>query len=64
MNVDTDTQWTYWEGVKDFYQVSQSVAHYGVYLASMLAVMVLAARNTFRLSCERENWDKSVKSVC
>lgn len=22
MNVDTDTQWAYWEGVKDFYQVS------------------------------------------
>lgn len=21
MNVDTDTQWTYWEGIKDFYQV-------------------------------------------
>lgn len=21
MNVDTDTQWTYWQGVKDFYQV-------------------------------------------
>lgn len=22
MNVDTDTQWTYWEGVKNFYQVN------------------------------------------
>lgn len=21
MNVDTDTQWTYWEGIKNFYQV-------------------------------------------
>ena len=20
MNVDTDTQWAYWEGIKDFYQ--------------------------------------------
>lgn len=21
MNVDTDTQWAYWEGIRDFYQV-------------------------------------------
>ena len=28
MNVDTDTQWAYWEGIKDFYQVSQLSAVY------------------------------------
>lgn len=24
MNVDTDTQWAYWEGVKKFYQVGEA----------------------------------------
>lgn len=28
MNVDTDTQWAYWDGVKGFYQVKEaSISH-------------------------------------
>ncbi|CAN0473171.1 unnamed protein product [Ectocarpus sp. 8 AP-2014] len=23
MNVDTDTQWTYWEGIRDFYKAKE-----------------------------------------
>lgn len=25
MNVDTDTQWAYWEGIKNFYQVGEQL---------------------------------------
>lgn len=38
MNVDTDTQWAYWEGIKNFYQVkyeytSSTKFPFGVWLA-------------------------------